>query len=283
MIAPFLRWCINTWISVTGRAVSYEAYPWLKGPMSKGLDIGDRYYDEVARQEGLTVSHTSTEGLIVSFDDVVDGAANAGKKVSQKVTDFYERTAAYKLEVWSQWYAPIAFFARVLIRSLSTKMNQLNIPLQPLETSHGMSNEVIQLKDAEGGVRYACWLRKSILTGRVVYAGFYSGIHIEGAPFVRVVFPLPGGNVTVLLKVVVNDDGSVELVSRGKGMGDAGYYRVQHSAAGKVKVRYIPIKERIHVYEDAFGVLRTDHIFWFRKYKFLHLHYKIIPAGSGNA
>ena len=112
----------------------------------------------------------------------------------------------------------------------------------------------------------------------MVYAGFYSGIEVAGKKYVRVIFPLPDGNVTVVLSVHVQEDGSVKLLSGGHSEGIAGYYRVRKKDSGSVKVRRVPLKESIHVYEDNEGTLRTDHEFWFLKARMLHLHYKIIPA-----
>jgi len=257
--------------------VHYKDHEWLRGPMSGDAVVGPEFYDRFATQAGLVIDKSHTGGLVDDFTQAIPNDDPLKSKLNARVRHFYEHTTQYKLEVWSQWYGPISFFSRILIRSVSTKMDQLNIPLEPLETSHGMTNEVLHLKDpATGRLVYACWLRKSIKSGRVVYAGFYSSITINGFPFVRVIFPLPGGNVTVLLRVEVQPGGAVKLISRGRGLGDAGYYRVLRRNNDSVKVRYIPLKEVIHVYEDKYGTLRTDHEFSFWTMKFLHLHYKII-------
>ena len=277
-----LKWLINAWISITGKRCPYSEYPWLKGPLGEGLLIGDEYYKAYAAAENLTVVRDPQGGLVDDFRRLIPAHDTFRDRLIPEVSRFYEHTAGYKLEVWSQWYPPFAFFARILIRSLSGKMNQLNIPLQPLETSHGMSNQVLHLEDANGKVVHACWLRKSILTGRVVYSGFYSGIEIKGVPMVRVVFPLPGGNATVLLRVEVQENGAVKLLSDGRRIGEAGYYRVQRSGDDAVRVKYVPLKESIHVYLDDFNDLRTDHIFSFLGSKMLHLHYKIISGGADN-
>lgn len=278
-MGALLKWLINTWIIVTGKRYTYADYPWLRGPMGDADRIGDQYYHDYARWEGLLVESGADNGLLTDFKSILSVQDRAEGKLHPAIVAFYEHTARYKLEVWSQWYAPYAFFARTLIASLSSKMDQLNIPLQPLETSRGMSNEVLHLKDpTTGQVVHACWLRKSVLTGKVVYSGFYSGIQINGQPFVRVVFPLPGGNATVLLHAVVQEDGSVKLLSDGRRVGAAGYYRVQRSGDDGVKLKYIPLKEEIHVFSDENGTLRTDHLFYFLGRKMLHLHYKIITA-----
>ncbi len=279
MLGALLKWLINGWLYVTGKVLTYSDNPWLQGPMSDNEIVGDQFYNHFAGREGLVVSASSDGGLLDNFSEVMSPDDPLAGNLNPRIRHFYEHTGQYKLEVWSQWYSPISFFARILIRSVSTKMDQLNIPLDPLETSRGMSNQVLQLKNpATGKLKYACWLRKSILSGRVVYAGFYSACTSKGLPYVKVVFPLPGGNVTVLLHVVVQPDGSVKLLSDGKKIGDSGYYRVARHNNESVKVRYIPLKESIHVFEDEEGVLRTDHQFSFFSMKFLHLHYRINPV-----
>jgi hypothetical protein len=272
---------INIWLHVTGKVMAYKDYPWLQGPMADNDLVGDKYYGKYANEAGLVVDNAHKGGLVEDFRSLIADADPNKAKLNPRITHFYEHTVQYKLEVWSQWYSPIKYFSKILIRSVSSKMDQLNIPLGPLETSRGMTNEVLHLRDKDtNALKFACWLRKSILSGKVVYAGFYSGCLINGVPYVKVVFPLPNGNVTVVLKVVAQADGSVKLLSEGKNMGDTGYYRVAKRNSTSVKVRRIPLKECIHVYEDEYGMLRTDHEFSFWSIKFLHLHYKIMPVSG---
>lgn len=276
MFGSILRWTIDTWLGVTGKTRRYTDYPWLYGPMSDQAEIGGDYYHVFAQKENLHVSTAPDAGLVEHFAAAINDGDAYKSCLHPRISHFYEYTKSYKLEVWSQWYRPMRLFANILIRSLSRDMNQLNIPLEPLDTSRGMSNNVIQLRDENGHLRYACWLRTSIRTGKVVYAGFYSGIEVDGKKYVRVIFPLPNGNVTVVLSVHVQEDGSVKLLSGGHSQGIAGYYRVLRKNDQAVKVRRIPLTESIHVFEDEEGTLRTDHEFWFFGAKMLHLHYKII-------
>ena len=74
----------------------------------------------------------------------------------------------------------------------------------------------------------------------------------------------------------MQEDGSVKLLSDGKRIGEAGYYRVRRSGDDAVRVKYVPLKEVIHVFCDEYGDLRTDHIFSFLGTKMLQLHYKIM-------
>jgi hypothetical protein len=279
-MGAYLQWLINTWLSISGKSISFEQYPWLKGPYSKQNFIGDDFYKTFAETENLKVEISSENGLLKSFDTVLDKHSKNYSKLQSSITRFYEKTAQYKMEVWSEWFGFVSFFARILITHLSTKMNQLNLPIKPLETCMGMSSEVIRLSDENGEIKYNCWLRKTKKTGKVVYAGFYSSCYIEkhNATFVKTVFPLPKGNVTVILKVEIQEDGSVKLVSSGNKIGDAGYYRIQFKNEKEAKVKYIPMKEVIHVFEDDEKILRTDHTFNFFGMPLLHLHYKILPS-----
>ncbi len=277
MPGALLKGLINTWIATTGRKRSLADDTWLKGPTG-GEQIGSSFYQTYAQEAGLQTFAEADAGLLADFRQVIAPNDPNRERLKDSIIHFYEHTAAYKLEVWSQWFRPMRFFARTLVGLVSTKMDQLNIPLNPLETSRGMSNEVIRLVPPGSAVQEAaCWLRTSIQNGKVVYAGFYAPAQLKGIPMLRVVFPLPSGNATVLLRTEVQPDGSVKLLSDGKRYGDAGYYRLRKSGAGYVRVKYIPIKESIHVFEDAEGILRTDHLFWFLGFKLLHLHYKILP------
>lgn len=279
-MGAFLQWLINSWLSISGTNISFKDYPWLKGPYSKQNEIGDKYYKTFAEENDLKIEISSENGLLRNFDSVLDKNDVNYSKLNPAITRFYEKTAQYKMEVWSEWHGVTSFFARILITHLSTKMNQLNLPLKPLETCMGMSSEVIKLEDANGEIKYNCWLRKTKKTGRVVYAGFYTSCYIKehNKTFVKTVFPLPKGNVTVILEVIIQPDGSVKLVSSGQKIGDTGYYRIQIKDEQNAKVKFIPMKEVIHVFEDDEKTLRTDHTFKFMGMPLLHLHYKILPV-----
>ncbi len=280
MFGLFLQACINIWISLTGKRVAIADYPFLDGPMAEGNVVGEDFYAEYAKKKGLEITRSRDLGLVDDFSLLLDPKNPLTKKLNPLVAEFYEHTGRYKLDVWSQWFSFMRPFARILIQSVSSRMNQLNIPLDSLETSHGMGSDIIRLTSKDGQQKLTCWLRKTLKSNQVVYAGFYSDIYIEelGQHFVRVVFPLPKGNVTVVLSAELDEDGSMKLVSHGKKIGEPGYYRLRKSKDGFVKVKFLPLKEIIHVFEDKEGVMRTDHVFYFWGIKLLHLHYKISEA-----
>jgi hypothetical protein len=198
-------------------------------------------------------------------------------KAHPEIANFYEKTAGYALDAWVQWAGPFSPFARFMISAISRNIEQLILPLSPLMTSHGMSSRIISMADPKtGNIVYSGWLRTTVASGDIVYAGFYTTCQPPnyGGRCVKVVFPLPKGSATVVLKPVNVPGGSFKLVSAGRKFGGPGYYRIHQLKNGDLRVKQIPIKEAIHVYMED-GVLRTDHHFKFWRFPFLMLHYKI--------
>jgi hypothetical protein len=280
LVGAFIEWGIRIWIHVFGKKLAKADAGWLSAPMGPPGRVGPGFYDDYARANGFEKRFNAPDtGLLPDFGALTGPAFDAAK-ITALVRDFYERTVQYKLDAWSQWSKLFKPFAWMLISFVSRRMDQLNLPVDPLDTSRGMSSDVIQLAGA-GRVEYTGWLRRMQATGDVVYAGLYTVGQppIAAGPCVKVVFPVPRGSVAVFLRPELQTDGSLKLVSSGRGYGDAGFYRMIELNAGYFKVRYIKaIKEVIHVYVDGDGVLRTDHTFSFFKYRMLTLHYKITPV-----
>lgn len=282
MIGHFIEWFFRTWVRLFGRRIERGQMPWLDGPLGSSEKIGADYYQKLIGKSSITTRvNEPGAGLMRDFQRL-GSASFDPQQVDERVRDFYERTTNYRLDVWSQWSPLFRPFAWLLVSTVSRRIQQLNLPISPLETSRGMSSDVIQLADEETGeILYTCWLRKVLATGDVVYAGFYSTCrppNYEGE-CVKVSFPLPHGNATVVLKPVAHADGSLELKSSGWRFGDPGYYRIHQTGEHTFKVRLIrALKESIRVYVDEGDTLRTDHIFSFWRMEMLRLHYKIVPV-----
>jgi hypothetical protein len=105
--------------------------------------------------------------------------------------------------------------------------------------------------------------------------------HCE-TPCVKVVFPMPNGNATVILRPSVDRDGTLRLSSRGRRFGDAGFYRVQRLDGDHLRVwRVTTLHEDFRVYVDGERVLRCDHSIRFFGMPILHLHYRIERKRDG--
>ncbi len=199
------------------------------------------------------------------------------------VRDFYEHTAEFGMDVWSQTYWPMSIGLWLLVTTISRMVNQLNFPLSPLDTARGMSSEIILLRRPDGTVRYTGWFRTLTGQRRVLYTGFYMSERVPGAagPCVKVCFPMPHGNATVLLRPELADGGSLILDSSGTQFGDPGFYRLHAPRPDRVRVWHVrSLKEKFHVYVDAEGTLRCDHAVRFLGLPVLRLHYKIFRQSA---
>jgi hypothetical protein len=268
-----------------GRTRRWRDVPWLAGPIG-GDVIGDAPYQAVAAEDGLTVERTSRDGGLVPDFSALRGGAFDPDRVHPLVREFYEHTTAFAMDVWSRTYFPSNIALWLLVTTISRQVNQLNFPLSPLDTAHGMNSEIILLRRPDGSVRYTGWFRTVGSEARVLYTGFYMSEQVPGeaGPSVKVVFPMPRGNATVILRPEVRADGALILDSSGKRFGDAGFYRVQRRDAERARVWHIKtLREQFCVYVDAHGVLRCDHAVRFLGLPVLKLHYKIFRRATAAA
>jgi hypothetical protein len=279
-VGALLEHGIRLWVCFTGRLVDKSDVPWLSSPIGTRGRIGNEFYGQLAEREGLQISKSADAGLLPSLD-LLKGPRFDPALVRLEIRDFYEHTARFHLEAWSETGLVSSIFMWGLVTFVSRRMEQLNFPLSPLELSAGMSSEVIELDDGQTGKRvYTGWLRTMVATGKIIYAGLYSTTTPEeyAGPCVKVSFPVPQGSSTVVLRPEAAADGSLRLISRNTRFGGPGFYRIVELGSGKWRVRYIrTLHEVFHVYLDAEGVLRTDHIIHFLGLTVLRLHYKITP------
>lgn len=165
------------------------------------------------------------------------------------------------------------------IRAHLDEKVQLNVPLSGLETSAGITSEVINLRDRETGhVRYTAWVRQLLSTSNVLYAGSYSLCSVPGfsGRCVKVVFPLPNGNAMVIMYPESHSDGSFSITSSGKGFGAPGFYFTVRGSQDTVWARYVRgMRESIRVYASGVGEVRADHTLKLWGATFLRLHYRL--------
>ncbi len=266
-------------IRLFGRRYRRDALPWLDGPIG-GAHIGDAPYRATARAEGLRLERDAQSGgLLDDFDDLASPMFDPAR-VRPEIRAFYERTAEHRMDVWPKTYFPANIALWLLVTTISRDVDQLNFPTDVLDAAEGMDSEIIHLRSPDGALRYAGWFRSLRRTGRVLYTGFYMNQFMpgEGAPCIKVVFPMPGGNATVILRPSHTEDGGFAMSSEGRSFGAAGFYRVQTRGADHYQVwRIASLKERFALYIDQEGVLRCDHHIRFLGLPVLSLHFRIAP------
>jgi hypothetical protein len=268
-------WITQEWVRRTGRLVALDDEPWLRGPSGPPEGIGEDYFDRLSAAEGLAVVADDPDaGLIEDFDSLRSDDLDPDV-VRPEVIDFYERTARYRLHLWSHWSPAFRPFGRLVDATFSRRLRQLQLPLAPLDTSRGVSSRLLRLGNGDGR-ELTAWLRRRLPGGEVIYAGVYSVARppLATGPCVKVVFPLPNGNASVFLTPVALGDGSLELVSAAQRFGGPGFYFVVVHDARRVWAKHVPaLTERIHVYVDSSGELHTDHVLKLWRRTFLRLHY----------
>lgn len=265
-----------------GRRVRTADAPWLSGPIG-GAHIGDRPYEEQAEREGLAVTRNAVEGGLIPRFDVLGGPGFDVQRVHPEVRRFYEQTAGYRMDVWAKTFFPSRIALWLLVSTISRRVDQLNFPVDTFETAGGMDSEIVLLTRPSGEPRYTGWFRRLRKDGRVLYTGFYMTERVPASPSacVKVVFPMPNGNATVILRPEIAGDGSFVLDSAGGRFGDVGFYRVQRSRDDHVRVwRIRSLVERFRLWVDPDGTLRCDHRVRFLGLPVLHLHYRIERASS---
>lgn len=266
---------------VTGRAVDLDgAEAWLQAPVGT-RGGGDGWLQAEAIRRGGTLAEGSPED---GLQPDLSGLAGPGfdpAAVHPMIHDFYTHTAAWRMEVWSSW-SPLFWPGGELIsRLFGKRVQQLALPMRPLDVSRGLDGRVSVIADADGVQVAAGWIRTLRGNGDVVFSGCYSRRTLPGAqrPSVHVTFPLEDGNVQVFLAPRHRPGGGLRLESPAGRWGADGAYIVVRDR-GRYFARRIPVHETFDLYLDDEQVLRTDHVLKVWNMAAVRLHYKLERRGT---
>ena len=272
------------WVKLTGQKINPEDHKWLIGPVGATDIIKDKFIYELALKEDLQLTKDEIDaGLLDSIEDI--GISDGEKaRLTNSVIDFYENTSNYNFEMWSEWKGLFRPFGGVLSILFSKRLQQLNLPLSSLDVAKGLKSEIIKLKSKEDKTtKWTIWYRKLKSSGDVIYSGIYTTCKNPDYknPLLKVIFPLPNGNASVIMKKEVLEDGSLLLSSDGQKFGDNGFYFTLLDHNGQYWAKFVrAMHEWIKVYEDEENVLRADHVLNFYGFNFLKLHYKMTLRNS---
>jgi len=269
----------QTWVRATGRTVHLDDCPWLDVPAGDPVRIGDEWLSREATR--LRANTREGGGLLGSLSDLAgDGFDPA--QLHPTIVDFYEHTTDWQLDVWSQWCPAALPFGWLLSLVFARRLQQLALPLRPLDVAHGMESRVVALRDDSGAQLGAAWLRTLRSTGQVVYSGWYgiAQLPAQSRRSLRVAFPLPNGSVTVFLRPSSDASGSLLLTSPLERFGADGAYLIVRDNSARASVRRVPLAEQFRVYVDDRGVLRTDHALNLWSIPALRFHYRMERRSS---
>lgn len=238
--------------------------------------MADAWVESAARAMGGHAQHGRADAGLVRDLAVLDGPGFAAADLHPLVRDFYEHTSAWRLEAWTQWSPVFQPGGELIARFFGRRLQQLALPMRPLDVSRGMDSRVVTLHDANGTQQGAAWLRTLKATGEWVFSGAYSTRSLPGAdrPSVHVAFPLESGNVQVFLRPRVLDGGALELSSPRGRFGQDGAY-VTTLDRGRAFAARVPLHETFRVFVDDEGVLRTDHELCLWSATVVRLHYRL--------
>lgn len=260
----------------TGRRIDLDgAERWLHAPISRAARVSTEWLTvEAARHGGVLAHDDVTAGLLPSIS-ALDGPGFESARLHPLVRDFYEHTAAWRMEVWAGW-SPVFWPAGELVGRLwGRRVEQLALPMRPLDVARGMDSQVTPIRDASGDQVAAAWTRTLRGSGRQVFSGAYSARSLPGAdrPSVHVAFPLESGNLQVFLRPSVGAHGALRLESPGRHFGEDGAYVVVRDATAHAAK--VPLRESFHLFVDDDGVLRTDHELRLWGASVVRLHYRL--------
>jgi hypothetical protein len=280
----FQDWITQVWVKLTGRKINPSDSSWLMGPIGDVDIIKDKFINSIAKKENLEIiSNQPNIGLLNSFEEL-NLSRNEINKINNQIIDFYEKTSNYNFEVWSEWRGLFKPFGWLLSVIFSKRLQQLNLPLRSLDSAKGIESHIIKLNDkVTQKTKWTVWYRILKSTNHVIYSGVYTTCDLPNFPgkFLKVVFPLPNGNATVIMRREVLEDGSLLLTSDGKKFGDNGFYFTLTNHKTKHWARFVKsMHEWIKVYVDNEKILRADHNLHFYGLPFLNLHYKMTKKHS---
>lgn len=260
-----------------GRPVDLDEHPWLDAPVCGPGPVGEEWLSDAAARVGGHVEERDPRAGLLPDLAVLDGPSFSAAGLHPLVRDFYQRTAAWRMEAWSQWSPLLAPGGALVAWAFGRRVQQLAIPVRPLDVSRGIDSRVLPVVDRHGGQVWAGWLRRLRATGDVLFSGAYRSVRPPSAdgPCVHVAFPLEEGNVQVLLAPTSRADGALVLESGPGAFGEPGAYVLVRHGGGAVHVARVPLHERFVVFVDDEGVLRTDHELRLGRVRAMRLHYRM--------
>ncbi|MDS0300051.1 hypothetical protein NDI76_14995 [Halogeometricum sp. S1BR25-6] len=162
--------------------------------------------------------------------------------VHPDVRALYERTDSFGMTVDAAWHRPYALGARAASRWTS-RIEQLNLP-GPGDDPKRVSSDLFALSDAAAAEDPRddprLWVRTDDETGEAVFVAVYASYVDGGERFVDIAVPLPGANLSTVLRI--EHDGAAGGVALTTNCPNGGLYL--HTRAGAVR---LPAAQRFRV------------------------------------
>ncbi|SEH72335.1 hypothetical protein SAMN02927937_01058 [Paenimyroides aquimaris] len=281
-LQKFQDWFTQQWVIIRGKKIEPKDFPWLIGPFGTINAFGEDLICQLAEKEQLTIQrNASSQGILESIG-LFNFAETDLEKLSKKVIDFYENTSEYNLSLTVKWNPFFKFFGLLLNSFFSDRINQLNVPLKANQNIKPLKSEIVTLSDSKTHkIKYTIWLRTS--ENKIMYSGIYGTCKLpSGKSCIKVIFPLPQGNATVIMIPKIGKDGALILESSGKKIGDPGFYFLLKDAKNVHWTKFIAsFRDRLIINEEK-DIIYAEQTLTLWKQTVLKFNYTIQRKNSTN-
>lgn len=163
---------------------------------ARGLRVGPDFF---ARHQAQDQPARPPTGLVDDMD-AYDRPVFDIDDVHPAVRAFYEHTGRQRLFVRPHWQPGFRLGGR-LYRWLASKMDQMGLPIDDV-TDEEMVSRILKVKDeVDGRENVRAWVRTYKATQQVVYVAAYALHRFQHIPYMNIAFPIPGGNITSVLRM----------------------------------------------------------------------------------
>jgi hypothetical protein len=245
--------------------------------------VGPDFFERIG---GVLAGGRSPSGLVDNLSEYrrIDFDPD---RVHPAVRAFYEDTAHHELIVSAEWRRGFRSAAHIYKR-LASVIGQMDFPA-PRESALSISSRILPIRDElDGRSNVRAWIRTYSDSGSAVYVAAYATHSVDDEAYMNIAFPLPGGNLSSILRIENLDPNGVLLTTLPsvKGVGDQGVY-----FANRLVPLRLPFNETIRVWPavHASTVLPkhievppgtsviAQHDVWLVGVNFLTLNYCIFP------
>lgn len=277
--------------------------------------IGADYFKTLARASDGSYKRNRPGIGIVETMEALKGPHFDPSLVDPLIREFYEHTSRFRLSIepaWNPLMKPLFWFFKT---SIAQPIGQANLPFNTEEAQRGMVSyiDTIDYGSADYIRTLRGWTRAYADSDEAIYVGIYTVVRHDDIGYVSVGFPLPEANWTVTLLPYNHrhsdrhgdhqiKPGDFLLKTQNTGLSFPGHYLTffenETGTKGRgsgsssepedgqsLTILKLPtMGEEIDVYVQE-GQLRTDHRFYFGRYRFLTLYYTIerIDGATGSA
>jgi hypothetical protein len=253
--------------------------------LTAGLRVGADYFD----RGGCVDPVQNIKGFVADLGAYGRYGFDPGT-VHPTVRRFYEHTEEFAIDVRAKWSWGFRL-AGQLFRLLAQAIGQMNLPLDSARDTEMQSRLFAIDSTPDGREAVRVWVRTYRSSGHPVYIAAYSVHRFGGVPYMNIAFPLPGGNLSSVMRMdpVPGAPGALQLSTLpvGEQNGDAGVY-----FANRFLPVRLPLNETITVWprtlapceirdrlaSDRPGAVYARHDLWLFGIHYLRIDYLLTPT-----